>query len=78
MNVLISKDKLMNKFAEFVKRANNSDFAPVPTWNDAVSLVESKEVEVKCKNCVLHCACAFESGLGEDGFCSQWMSDENG
>lgn len=31
----------MKEFADFVKMSNNSDFAPTPTWNDAVSLVES-------------------------------------
>lgn len=31
----------MNAFAEHVKRFNNSDFAPTPTWNDAVEIVEN-------------------------------------
>lgn len=26
---------------------------------------------VRCKDCLLHGACAFERGLGEKGFCSQ-------
>ena len=38
---LIDADALMKEFAEFVKDSNNSDFADVPTWNDAVSLVGS-------------------------------------
>lgn len=38
---LISKKALMKEFADFVRRSNNSDFAPTPTWNDAVSLVGS-------------------------------------
>ena len=38
---LISRRALMKEFADFVKRSNNSDFAPTPTWNDAVSLVGS-------------------------------------
>lgn len=37
----ISRRALMKVFSEFVKRSNNSDFAPTPTWNDAVSLVGS-------------------------------------
>lgn len=37
---LIDADALMTKFAERVKRSNESDFAKSPTWNDAVSLVE--------------------------------------
>ena len=38
---LIDADALMKEFSKFVKDSNNSDFADVPTWNDAVSLVES-------------------------------------
>lgn len=38
---LIDADALMRKFAEFVRASNNSDFADVPTWNDAVSFVDS-------------------------------------
>ena len=38
---LIDADALMKEFTEFVKDSNNSDFADVPTWNDAVSLVGS-------------------------------------
>lgn len=38
---LIDADALMREFAEFVRRSNNSDFAPTPTWNDAVSLLGS-------------------------------------
>ena len=41
MNDLISRQALMKEFADFVKRSNNSDFARMPTWNDAVSLVDS-------------------------------------
>lgn len=38
---LIDADALMQEFAEFVRDSNNSDFADVPTWNDAVSLLGS-------------------------------------
>ena len=38
---LIDADTLMKEFAEFVKESNNSDFADVPNWNDAVSLLGS-------------------------------------
>ena len=41
MDDLISRQALMKEFADFVKRSNNSDFARIPTWNDAVSLVDS-------------------------------------
>ena len=38
---LIDQRELMREFARFVRRSNNSDFAPTPNWNDAVSLVGS-------------------------------------
>ena len=38
---LIDADELMLEFAEYVRASNNSDFAAVPTWNDAVSLLGS-------------------------------------
>lgn len=38
---LIDADALMHEFAEFVRASNNSDFADVPKWNDAVSLLDS-------------------------------------
>lgn len=41
MSDLISRQTAMNAFAEHVKRSNNSDFAPTPTWNDAVDIVEN-------------------------------------
>ena len=37
----IDADALMKEFRDFVRDSNNSDFAPVPNWNDAVSLVGS-------------------------------------
>ena len=41
MSRLIDADALMQEFAEFVRHSNNSDYADIPTWNDAVSLVDS-------------------------------------
>ena len=41
MSDLIDRDALMKEFTEFVRRSNNHDYAPAPTWNDAVSLVGS-------------------------------------
>lgn len=38
---LIDRRALMKEFSDFVRASNNSDFAPRPTWNDAVSLVKS-------------------------------------
>ena len=54
---LIDADALMREFAEFVRASNNSDFADVPTWNDAVSLLGSAptmeaEPIVRCKDCI--------------------------
>ena len=54
---LIDRQALMKEFSDFVRVSNNSDFAPTPTWNDAVSLVGSMppaqpEQFVKgCRNC---------------------------
>ncbi len=42
---LIDVDALMDEFRDFVKSSNNSDFAKVPTWNDAVSLVGSQQTD---------------------------------
>ena len=38
---LIDADALMQTYAKFVAPSNNSDFENEPTWNDAVSLLES-------------------------------------
>ena len=43
---LIDRGELMREFARFVRRSNNSDFAPTPNWNDAVSLVGSAPVVI--------------------------------
>jgi len=43
---LIDQRELMREFARFVRRSNNSDFAPTPNWNDAVSLVGSAPVVI--------------------------------
>jgi len=37
----IDADALMKEFTDFVRPSNMSDFEPIPTWNDAVSLVGS-------------------------------------
>ena len=39
---LIDADAIMIKFADFAKSSNNSDFAKTPTWDDAVSIVDSQ------------------------------------
>lgn len=40
MKEYIERSAVMQKFADCVKRSNNSDFAPTPTWNEAVQIVE--------------------------------------
>lgn len=40
MSEYIEKQAVMNKFAEVVAPSNNSDFARVPSWNDAVEIIE--------------------------------------
>ena len=55
----IDADLLMKEFCDFVRPSNNSDFAPVPNWNDAVSLVGSAPTAdvapvVRCKDCKLY------------------------
>lgn len=37
----IEREAVMQKFADHVKRSNNSDFVPTPTWNQAVQIVEN-------------------------------------
>ena len=52
----IDREAIMHKFADFVKRSNNSDFVSPPTWNQAVQIVEdfhAADVQpvVRCINC---------------------------
>lgn len=37
----IDADALTKKLSDFVRPSNNSDFAKVPRWNDAVAIIES-------------------------------------
>lgn len=37
----IDADALAKKLSDFVRPSNNSDFAKVPRWNDAVAIIES-------------------------------------
>ena len=53
---LIDADALMEECAKFVAPSNRSDFISAPTWNDAVSLIDSAPtvdaVEVvRCRDC---------------------------
>ena len=65
---IIDADALMEEFAEFVAPANRSDFEPIPTWNDAVSLLGSAptiaaepvkhgrwDITGRCSNCGKYC-----------------------
>ncbi len=40
MMSFIEREAVMEKFADYVERSNNSDFAPKPTWTRAVLIVE--------------------------------------
>ena len=40
MDDYISRQAVMDKFAEVIASSNNSDFARVPSWNYAVGIVE--------------------------------------
>ena len=40
MSDYINREAIMQKFADHVRRSNASDFAPTPTWNEAVDIVE--------------------------------------
>lgn len=60
---LISRQAIMKEFANFVRASNNSDFARTPTWNDAVSLVESMppaQPEVDCQKCIFRGFAGFK------------------
>ncbi len=83
MSRLVDADALMKEFAEFVKDSNNSDFADVPTWNDAVSLVGSAptieperktgrwihEKEMQCSCCGFTCDDPYY--LGAANYCPE-------
>lgn len=53
---LIDEDALMEECAKFVAPSNNSDFAEVPTWNDAISLIGSAQIieERKTGKWIMH------------------------
>ena len=39
---------------------------------DAIEDLSSAQPEIiRCKECLMHCVCKFEQGLGLDGYCSQ-------
>ena len=73
MGRMIDADALMKEFSKFVKDSNNSDFADVPTWNDAVSLVESAptiELERKKGRWIdLRCSECGQVDMSKPNFC---------
>ena len=75
MTDYISREAAFKEFAEFVWPSNNSDFADVPTWNDAVSLIGSLPAAdvvpvVRCADCKY---LNEDLAIGEwDGSCRYW------
>lgn len=62
---LIDQKEIMREFSDFVRASNNSDFAEVPTWNDAVSLVGSAPVVIQAERGESICAgCERRSDKG--------------
>ena len=84
----IEREAVMQKFADHVERSNNSDFAPVPTWNQAVQIVEdfpaADVVPVRHGRWVLTTQplgwrdedCAECSECGEDFVLDEWDIDD--
>lgn len=66
----VDADALMREFAEFVRASNNSDFADVPTWNDAVSLVGSAPT-IETEPYIEFCEWVADTVLYED-FEDKW------
>lgn len=65
----ISREAVIQELAYHVRRSNNSDFAPTPTWNEAVDIVQSAPAAdvvevVRCKDCQ-----HFAPFREFDGFC---------
>lgn len=77
---LISKQAVMKKFSDFVRKSNNSDFAPTPTWNNAVSLVESMPSAQPKGHwigsyCPYRCSECGKTNESRDNFCWNCGSD---
>ena len=72
MDDLVSRQAVMKEFSDFVRRANNSDFAKTPTWNDAVSLVGSlPSAEVTL--CHLDSPCEYQNADIAMPSAQQWI-----
>lgn len=82
---LIDRQILMKKFSDLVGASNNSDFVRTPTWNDAVSLVESipsaQQEIIRCKDCKFYspmnretktgiCNLTMHQNFGDNWFCA--------
>lgn len=64
----IDRQAVMNKFAEVVAPSNNSDFARVPSWNDAVDIVENFPPAdvwpvLRCRDCFANGSCIVQDAL---------------
>ena len=83
MPTYIDKDKLMNEFIEFVAPSNRDSSLPIPTWNDAVSLLGSApdadvEAVVRCKDCNWADNCKIRDYFWTDNdFCSKGIRRES-
>lgn len=84
MKEYIEREAVMQEFADYVKRSNNSDFAPTPTWNQAVQIVEDAPVAdvvevVRCRDCKYkeqnagryHVKLPFYCALHDEKFCDE-------
>lgn len=83
----ISREAVMQMFADHVKRSNNSDFAPTPTWNQAVQIVEdfpaADVVEVvRCGECIRKDICRTSNvwavSPDDNWFCADGKRKEGG
>ena len=70
MGVYIDREAVMQKFADHVKRSNNSDFAPVPTWNQAVQIVEDFPT-ADVRPAVTCGKCKYVKYTGTEWFCDK-------
>lgn len=80
MSDLISRQAVMKEFSDFVRRANNSDFAKTPTWNDAVSLVGSLPSE-EVTLCHLDSPCEYQNAdiaMPSAERVGKWIETSNG
>ena len=86
MRDLIERQKAMDAIVDCTVYGNADDLKEAVmqenAWNkwsggvlealEAVEELQSAQPEIiRCKECLMHCVCKFEQGLGLDGYCSQ-------